>query len=303
MKERTGVIIVALLAVLGLGLVAATVTTTITTQYDPGIGDSSNGWQDPVFGSPDDGEVHNDSRNATRDGAERTRPVNLPEICVPTLTNSGVIIGIVATLLLLVAVGYRAFGLLGAAFTIYLVCFPTTIAYALMTQCASSSTGPGNPDWGGNVTGPDPGGPGASGTISPAVVVALFAVAIIGAVVMILSQSGDDDGTGDELLDENESDISSIRNIAGESADRIEANNEDRSSNVVYEAWSEMTTALGGDDSTTPEEFIDRAVGAGVGEEEARELTQLFEDVRYGNVDPEMHEDRALEVLRRIEEG
>jgi hypothetical protein len=58
-----------------------------------------------------------------------------------------------------------------------------------------------------------------------------------------------------------------------------------------------------GPESTTPREFQAAAVEAGMGPEDVRELTHLFEDVRYGGYSPTAdREQRALAVLRRIEE-
>lgn len=90
---------------------------------------------------------------------------------------------------------------------------------------------------------------------------------------------------------------------AGKLADEIE---EGASvPNGVYEAWVEMTDVLEIEDpeTSTPQEFADAARAAGIAQNDVEELTDLFEEVRYGTVTPtEQRENRALEALRRIEQ-
>lgn len=97
-----------------------------------------------------------------------------------------------------------------------------------------------------------------------------------------------------------------IGRIAGEAADRIasEGAEQNAATNHVYRAWQEMTARLDveGPETTTPGEFQAAAVDAGMGADDVRELTRLFEEVRYGGQRPTPdREDRALAVLRRIE--
>jgi len=89
---------------------------------------------------------------------------------------------------------------------------------------------------------------------------------------------------------------------AGAAADRIES--AESVENEVYRAWREMTAILSvsNPEATTPGEFADEAVEAGMDREDVTELTELFEEVRYGQRDPAEREDRAITVLRRIEE-
>ncbi|MEF8938060.1 MAG: DUF4129 domain-containing protein, partial [Halovenus sp.] len=56
------------------------------------------------------------------------------------------------------------------------------------------------------------------------------------------------------------------------------------------------------DESTTPREFARAAAQTGLSDEDVTELTELFEDVRYGGYSPTTErEERAVDVLRRIE--
>jgi hypothetical protein len=54
--------------------------------------------------------------------------------------------------------------------------------------------------------------------------------------------------------------------------------------------------------TSTPAEFADAAVDAGMDPDDVSELTELFEAVRYGAEQPtEDHTRRAKKALRRIE--
>ncbi|WP_459191875.1 DUF4129 domain-containing protein [Halosimplex sp. J119] len=94
-----------------------------------------------------------------------------------------------------------------------------------------------------------------------------------------------------------------VAEAAGRAADRID-DHEGNASNAVYAAWAEMTTALQVPDpaTSTPGEFADAAVTAGMDEGRVDDLTDLFERVRYGH-EPvtDDHERRAAETLRAIE--
>ncbi|WP_436926598.1 DUF4129 domain-containing protein [Halosimplex amylolyticum] len=98
-------------------------------------------------------------------------------------------------------------------------------------------------------------------------------------------------------------DSPAVAEAAGRAADRID-DHEGDASNAVYAAWEEMTTALQVPDpaTSTPGEFADTAVAAGMDEARVDDLTDLFERVRYGH-EPvtEAHERQAAETLRAIE--
>ena len=98
-----------------------------------------------------------------------------------------------------------------------------------------------------------------------------------------------------------ETDREALARIAGDAADAIE--HEDAHANAVYRAWERMTAALDVTDpeTTTPGEFVEAATAAGLDEDDVVELTDLFREVRYGGADPELHEERALATLRRVE--
>ncbi|TKX75735.1 DUF4129 domain-containing protein, partial [Halorubrum sp. GN11_10-6_MGM] len=132
-------------------------------------------------------------------------------------------------------------------------------------------------------------------------------VAVIASVAALLFAGGDDESDadasgGDDSPDEEAPDLDAIGRTAGEAADRIESADAD---NEVYRAWRDMTDALDVDrpTSSTPAEFADAAIEAGVEEEPVTALTEVFERVRYGGEDAtDDRERRAVEALRRIEE-
>lgn len=92
-----------------------------------------------------------------------------------------------------------------------------------------------------------------------------------------------------------------IGRAAGRAADRLV----DRTlANPVYRAWAEMTDGVGvaAPDSTTPAEFADAAIEAGLDPADVHALTDLFREVRYGDAPvTETRIERAEARLRRIE--
>jgi hypothetical protein len=138
----------------------------------------------------------------------------------------------------------------------------------------------------------------------PTALLLLLGVVLLGAVAIIVRSSGDQTvelGLADADA-ESETDVSAVAAAAGRAADRIDEDAE--LDNAVYRAWREMTTHLPVDNpaSSTPAEFAEAAVAAGMDREDVAELTRLFEAVRYGDepITPE-REDRAVAALRNIE--
>ncbi|MBP1986343.1 DUF4129 domain-containing protein [Halolamina salifodinae] len=148
-----------------------------------------------------------------------------------------------------------------------------------------------------------------SATSQPSVLLAVvLAVLIIAAVILVYVASADDvvDAVEEDPVPEHheETDIAAVGRVAGEAADRIEG--DEAFGNEVYRAWTEMTEHLAVEhpESSTPAEFAAAAVDAGMAPDDVRELTDLFEEVRYGDraVTAE-RERRAADALRRIEES
>jgi hypothetical protein len=92
-----------------------------------------------------------------------------------------------------------------------------------------------------------------------------------------------------------------LGSVAGAVADEMETGTD----NGVYRAWVEMTDVLdiANPETSTPREFAEAARSAGIAPADVDELTELFEEVRYGTESPtQQHEQRALDALRRIEQ-
>lgn len=100
---------------------------------------------------------------------------------------------------------------------------------------------------------------------------------------------------------EPEADAAAVAEAAGRAADRLE---DPAAENAIFQAWREMTELLTVDrpEATTPRQFADAAVDAGMDPADVEELTRLFEDVRYGETEPtDAANERATTVFRRIE--
>jgi len=197
----------------------------------------------------------------------------------------------------------RAYSTGAAVLGAYAVAPVAFLGYFLMTSCASAGgpgTGPGGP------VGP-PGPPNSPflGLEMPLMVAGgVFAVALLAVGAVLYRSSGDQtvETLADEDADRDPADIADLAAAAGKAADRIEQYNADVD-NAVYRAWWEMTSLLHvpNPDSATPGQFADAAVDLGMDESDVAELTELFEEVRYGRRDAASRENLAVETLRSIE--
>jgi hypothetical protein len=132
----------------------------------------------------------------------------------------------------------------------------------------------------------------------------VFGLALVGAVLAVFrsTREGEDDDSRGESS-RGGAGAAAVGRAAGRAAERLDE--EATVDNEVYRTWREMTERLDVDDpdTSTPGEFADAAVEAGLGREDVDELTRLFEDVRYGaERAADDHERRAVAVFRRIEE-
>lgn len=177
---------------------------------------------------------------------------------------------------------------------------PVLLVYFLLTNCGGG--GGGGPS--GDNPIPNPG----TGVAPPALPAWAYGVIVggalaVGAGVLYWTRSDDavvavvEDDEGDA-----EADLDAFADAAGRAADRIEAHDA-AVDNAVYRAWLEMTDHLDVEDrpSYTPADFAEEAVARGMDPDDVGELRDLFREVRYGGRDAAAREERAIEVLRRIE--
>ena len=295
----------ALLAVVAIGLAAATLNSAVVTDSggfgfgppDEDMG-SENG-SDPEFNLGDESE------NATG-----SSPINLP--CYPVLDTWWAIAAILGAFGLGAYVAYRRLGGLGVVAYAGPVGIPLLFAHALLTQCSAPAEDTRTSLFrAGNVSIVPEGGSGAPGSSSgttitdPSVLLLLgLGIALVAAVALLfVSSSGAEPETEEAVAEpDEEPDVAAVGRAAGEAADRIEETTDVE--NEVYRAWREMTTHLdvANPQSSTPAEFAAAAVEAGMAREDVDRLTSMFEEVRYGGESPtEEREQQALEALRRIE--
>lgn len=310
MKRDTALVLVlALLALLALGVGGATLDDPTTSRGDG------------LFGAGDGNAQGTDQpeMNGTNvDAPGGTRP-NWTGPCLDYLDTLPVKLGLfLAVLALSLLTARRAGEWWVGVITFVFAALPTYLGWAVLTLCgplwpdvsrgAPSRVG-GQPQSPGNASGGGVSNAAESVASDPSLLLGvLLAVAIAAAILALLYASGDsavpepDAARAD--TDPEESDVEAIGRAAGRAADRID-DADDGFANEVYAAWVEMTEHLSvaHPESSTPAEFATAAVEAGMGAEDVEELTGLFEEVRYGDYDvtPE-REERAVAALRRIEE-
>ncbi|WP_436927524.1 DUF4129 domain-containing protein [Halosimplex amylolyticum] len=287
-----------LLAMLALSMTAATINSTV------GGAENMGGFNIDTGESADQGPNRDGERVGGNDTGESVGAsdsgVSL-QICIEELRSPTAIAGILLSVTALFYVVYRQFN---AATTLLVGSAVGPLifgAYFLLTNCpnfrsGSGSSGLGNPAAGSGLA--------QAPSIPPALIAAVL-VGVLGlAVLMIVSVT-----RGDEQFHpvEDEEDFEApeaadFAEAAGRAADRIEEGNASVD-NAVYRAWLEMTNLLNIPDpeSIAPMDFADAAIEAGLEADDVHELTELFNEVRYGHKDAESREDRAIEILRAIE--
>ena len=291
MKETTRSALIAGLAVLAVSFAAATLDSTVVPESGSSGGSGGNGGSGggvlPVSDSPP-GET----------------------VAVPYLAE---LFTLFLALTLLAALVYALYDGREALAIVLGIVLALGLLLTLVYLLASSGT-PGEPperlpagdpleSGEGDGGGSDASRPGPS-TLFVLLVLGLgLAGAVLAVVRTRTGESDDDDETSDEDGPDDAVDPAAVGRAAGRAADRLER--ETDLDNEVYRAWRELTDLLEVDDpeTSTPAEFADAAVEAGLGREDVTELTRLFEDVRYGGAEPSAErERRAIEIFRRIED-
>lgn len=179
-------------------------------------------------------------------------------------------------------------------------------AYFVSTNCPTEGSGGDSVLSGSDVLGTT-GTVGTPPSVPPTVLGVAAASVLLLAVGALFFMTGNDQSFDVVEVEEEETfdvEPDSIAQSAGRAADRIEESDVPVD-NAVYRAWREMTGLLEieNPESAPPVEFADRAVESGLDEAKVRELTDLFRDVRYGEKSATGREDRAVEILRDIEQA
>lgn len=134
------------------------------------------------------------------------------------------------------------------------------------------------------------------------VLLVLLAGLFLVGLVVAMTRTGAGDDEDERQVATSEETAAAIGRAAGRAADRLaEA---ERADNEIYRAWIELTELVSppNSETKTPGEFAALAVDAGMEPTDVRELTGLFEEVRYGTYEPsEADERRAIGLFRRIE--
>lgn len=308
-RDTALTVVLALLAVVALSVAAATLDTATTREGGSRFGAGPN--TESGFGN--DEESSGDVGNGGEMSGGNVQAA-LP--CYPVLAGQSVVTGIVVVFALLGGICYwrTRSKVLSGAF-VSGVGIPIAVLHALLTSCVvpQQQSNPSlipTPKNGSSLL---PGASGATGLnrtgevlSAPSVLLGVgLLAAVVGSVVVLLLSTGDSKTEVPEAEVDPEDvtpDVAAIGRAAGAAADRIEADADVE--NEVFRAWTEMTRLLdvSRPQSSTAREFAVAAVDAGMARDDVEELTDLFEDVRYGGAEATAErEERALAALRRIE--
>jgi hypothetical protein len=296
------VLVVAMVCVVGLALAAATVSTPTSAPSGEGPGVGPGGADDP---------------------GERGEPASepggggLPDILLYAGAVIFAITALIALSLLAKTLNLRTIVVAAVAVAIIVIVGSLLLSAILeldmdssaeWEEAPSATSEPGGGDGGDGGSGRTPVETPTQNTDVPIALLGVFGVFVLLLVVAIYRYSGTDVDV-DTLQAANEEEtttdgVQAVGEAAGRAAERLGSDAE-TTENTIYRAWREMTDALEVDQprTTTPEEFAAVAIDAGMGPDDVRELTWLFEEVRYGDVAvTDEREQRAMAALRRIQE-
>lgn len=299
-RNRIVPVVIGLLAILAIGMGAATLDSARTIGGDDG---------NKIIDPPDPGgpELNNSDVNETAGNAAGSVSgasglgIKL-SFCVPFLASTPGIGLVVLAYLSIVGIIYYRYNFSAALLGSWTLLPPVLMVYLLLTNCSTS--GSGSSALGGSagaLTGDSPVGidqvpPWMMGSI----VVGILVVAI-GLLYWSSSEEEEIAPQKEENTDD-DPELDRFAEAAGRAADRIEDHNA-AVDNAVYRAWLDMTSFLDVENRElySPTDFATRAINLGMDEKYVNELTHLFNEVRYGGKNPHTRGDRAVSVLRNIE--
>jgi hypothetical protein len=287
------------MTVSALGVVAATIDSVDerdgTSRID--IQDPAGPADDPSAERPENSDSQGSAAPSGQDSS-----INLV-VCIHFLRTPQAILGILIGVAVVLSGIYRQFNAASALLAGTAIIPIVWGAYFLTTNCITNDNGGGlNGLPGGGTMQNMTGGPAAP-PMPPALVAGLFGVLVLGSAVMLIRLTSEEE-TFEPVEEEPEQPATAdFAAAAGRAADRIEEANVSVD-NAVYRAWYEMTALLDleAPETVAPVDFVDAAVEAGLDRDDVEELTELFNEVRYGEKSAEPREERALAILRTIEE-
>lgn len=302
MKVTPRPVVIGLLSIIALSLAAATLTSPVAVDGNLGFG-GGDGIDDPPSSDESVGVPLNTSDRAGEGGT----PV---DICVEPLNE----IPTGALLLGFVLVGGSisyALGGVGVAVAVVTIGF-WTLVVAVLVLTAGCPTGGMEPETvlpseaemdledGGLVD--DEGGGETQPVPIPSII--LLAVVAIGILGVILGLRNNNATAADESTPEPTSTTSPVagHTQGARTAESVPWN--DRSpENTIYQAWTAFVTSLdvAEPQTTTPAEYAAIALDAEYDNRGVRELTGIFQAVRYGVIEPTTERsDEAVAALRAI---
>jgi hypothetical protein len=310
-RDTAVAIVLALLALLAIGAAGATLENPVADDGSSGLGGGSGGG----LGSGDGGGGGSSNASSTGGGMQWTG--ELSGACMQILMTPWAKLLLAGSVAAFSGYVWWRTGSLGLGIVTAVLYGP--IVYLMWFALAGCQTlqepaqppqpptnGTGTPT--GDSSGGSLGAAAETAASQPSTLLLVVLVVLILAAIALLYVASADDVVDRAIRDdpdeeeERQTDIAAVGRVAGEAADRIETG--DAFDNEVFRAWAEMTEhlAVKHPESSTPAEFAAAAVDAGMQPDDVRELTDLFEEVRYGNREVTAErERRATDALRRIE--
>lgn len=308
-ERRTALtVLLAVAAVLALGVSAATLNSTTSDTASGGFGAGSEADDTGVGDQPESGIQLGDPSGGS---------AGTFSICVEFFRTPEFVIGLAVVGLVVLGALYRTTrSWLLSGMALFSLSIPVLAVILLFASCGQGPSGlalsaaDSVSNQSSLISSQGGGDRGSGGTQNPvstptSLLGIVLLLAIVGSIGLLVFSTGDDE---EELAEEppeppEPEQPVGIGAAAGVAADRLEDDAD--LENAVYRAWREMTRHLEVDHphSSTPAEFAAAAVDAGMKREDVDELTDLFERVRYGGTAPtERDERQAIEALRNIEE-
>ncbi len=290
-------LVVVIVSILAVGLVAGTIGSVV--MYE--IGDDGEPQDVPGEGIgafEPDADPGVDDEEGEGGG---TSAIDLV-FCFPFLQQPVTILGIIGGMVGILYLTYLRFNLATSLLVGSFLIPVTMLLYFFFTNCPPTNGG-GGPGFGGyEALEQSREGIDAVPAIPPSVAAVFLAGMMIVAVVLLFSMTSREETFEPPEEPELEPDAADFARAAGRAAERIEEANV-AVDNAVYQAWLEMTGLLSLDNpkSLAPQEFAEAAIEVGLAADDVYELTDLFNEVRYGGKDAETREERAIATLRNIE--